>query len=122
MRRVFVDPDAPQRDAIEEAATWIRDGGLVAIPTDTLYGLAADPFNAAAVARGRDAGRPVLARPADADPARAGEARRGGDRRDGNGGRPRPVVRCDACSLPRGWPSHHRDERERERAAGNGGP
>jgi L-threonylcarbamoyladenylate synthase len=51
MRRVFVDPDAPQRDAIEEAATWIRDGGLVAIPTDTLYGLAADPFNAAAVAR-----------------------------------------------------------------------
>jgi L-threonylcarbamoyladenylate synthase len=51
MRRVFVDRDAPQRDAIEEAATWIRDGGVIAIPTDTLYGLAADPFNAAAVAR-----------------------------------------------------------------------
>ena len=27
------------------------DGGLVALPTDTLYGLAADPFSAAAVAR-----------------------------------------------------------------------
>jgi L-threonylcarbamoyladenylate synthase len=51
MRRVFVDRDAPQRDAIEEAATWIRSGGLIAIPTDTLYGLAADPFDAAAVAR-----------------------------------------------------------------------
>jgi L-threonylcarbamoyladenylate synthase len=51
MRRVFVDPDAPQRDALQEAAKWIRRGGLVALPTDTLYGLAADPFRADAVAR-----------------------------------------------------------------------
>ena len=51
MRRVFVDPNAPQRDAIEEAAKWIRAGGLVALPTDTLYGLAADPFSMDAVAR-----------------------------------------------------------------------
>jgi L-threonylcarbamoyladenylate synthase len=51
MRRVFVDPDSPQRDAIQEAAAWILDGGLVALPTDTLYGLAADPFSARAVAR-----------------------------------------------------------------------
>jgi len=51
VRRVFVDPDSPQRDAIQEAATWIVNGGVVAIPTDTLYGLAADPFSAAAVAR-----------------------------------------------------------------------
>jgi L-threonylcarbamoyladenylate synthase len=51
MRRVFVDPEAPQRDAIEEAATWIRNGGIVAVPTDTLYGLAADPFRADAIAR-----------------------------------------------------------------------
>ena len=51
MRRVFVDPEAPQRDAIQEAARWIVDGGVVALPTDTLYGLAADPFSAAAVAR-----------------------------------------------------------------------
>jgi L-threonylcarbamoyladenylate synthase len=68
MRRVFVDPAAPQRDAIEEAAGWIRRGGIVALPTDTLYGLAADPFNAGAVARlfavkGRDAGQalPLIA-------------------------------------------------------------
>lgn len=64
MRRVFVDPEAPQRDAIEEAATWIRDGDVIAIPTDTLYGLAADPFNPAAVARlfevkGRDPGQAI---------------------------------------------------------------
>ncbi len=65
MRRVFVDPDAPQRDAIEEAATWIVNGGIVAVPTDTLYGLAADPFSPAAVARvfevkGRAAERALL--------------------------------------------------------------
>jgi L-threonylcarbamoyladenylate synthase len=51
MRRVFVDPDAPQRDAIQEAAKWILNGGIVAVPTDTLYGLAADPFSSDAVAR-----------------------------------------------------------------------
>jgi L-threonylcarbamoyladenylate synthase len=68
MRRVLVDPDAPQRDALQEAAKWIRNGGLVALPTDTLYGLAADPFRADAVARlfaakGRDADRalPLIA-------------------------------------------------------------
>ena len=68
MRRVFVDPEAPQRDALDEAAKWIRNGGLVALPTDTLYGLGADPFRPDAVARvfkakGRDAGNalPVIA-------------------------------------------------------------
>ena len=68
MRRVFVDPEAPQRDAIQEAARWIVTGGIVALPTDTLYGLATDPFSSAGVARlfdvkGRDAGRalPLIA-------------------------------------------------------------
>ena len=51
MRRVFVDPESPQRDAIQDAGTWIRNRGVIAIPTDTLYGLAADPCSAAAVAR-----------------------------------------------------------------------
>ena len=36
---------------IADAAAVIRGGGIVAIPTDTLYGLAVDPFNARAVAR-----------------------------------------------------------------------
>src|SRR5947207_9187555 len=71
MRRVFVDPKSPQRDAIQDAATWIRNGGLVALPTDTLYGLAADPFSAVAVARlfavkGRAAERAVPLIAADA--------------------------------------------------------
>ena len=72
MRRVFVDPDAPQRDALQEAAKWIRNGGLVALPTDTLYGLAADPFRADAVARllavkGRSASRGLPLIAADTD-------------------------------------------------------
>jgi len=71
MRRVFVDPGAPQRDAIQEAATWIRNGGVVAIPTDTLYGLACDPFRADAVSRlvtvkGRAAGQALPLIAADA--------------------------------------------------------
>jgi len=36
---------------IREAAARIRAGEIVAIPTDTVYGLAADPFQAAAVER-----------------------------------------------------------------------
>src|SRR5688500_12424663 len=79
MRRVFVDPGAPQRDALQEAAKWIRNGGLVALPTDTLYGLAADPFSTDAVARvftvkGRSAGRglPLIAADIDQIAARLG--------------------------------------------------
>jgi tRNA threonylcarbamoyl adenosine modification protein (Sua5/YciO/YrdC/YwlC family) len=33
------------------AAEWLRDGGIVAFPTDTFYGLAVDPASAAAVRR-----------------------------------------------------------------------
>lgn len=76
---MFVDPDAPQRDALQEAAKWIRNGGLVALPTDTLYGLAADPFRADAVARvfivkGRmaDRGLPLIAADAEQVAARLG--------------------------------------------------
>ncbi len=68
VRRVFVDPGSPQRDAIQEAAKWILRGGVVAIPTDTLYGLAVDPFSAEAVARvfgvkgrGADRALPLIA-------------------------------------------------------------
>ncbi len=48
--------------AIARAAAFIREGGLVAYPTDTVYGLGCDPCNPAAVARlfeakERDAGR-----------------------------------------------------------------
>ena len=66
--RLIVDPRRPDPAAIAEAAAVIRDGGIVAYPTDTLYGLAADPRDPRAVARlfavkGRPADRavPVIA-------------------------------------------------------------
>ena len=41
----------PQQDAegVRRAAELLRQGGLVAIPTETVYGLAADACNAEAV-------------------------------------------------------------------------
>jgi L-threonylcarbamoyladenylate synthase len=71
MRRVWVDPEAPQRDAVEEAAKWILGGRVVAIPTDTLYGLAVDPFRADAVeqlfaAKGRSPAQAIPLIAADA--------------------------------------------------------
>ena len=49
---------------IEQAADVLRNGGLVAYPTDTVYGLAADPTNAEAVrklseAKRRDPDQPM---------------------------------------------------------------
>ncbi|MDH5722252.1 MAG: L-threonylcarbamoyladenylate synthase [Alphaproteobacteria bacterium] len=41
----------PTPQSIEEAARILRDGGLVAIPTETVYGLAADARNGTAVAK-----------------------------------------------------------------------
>ena len=38
-------------DALATAAQLIKDGGLVAFPTETVYGLGADATSAAAVAR-----------------------------------------------------------------------
>lgn len=46
-----VDASNPEIRVIREAAAMIRDGLVVAYPTDTLYGLAVDPRNAAAVRR-----------------------------------------------------------------------
>jgi L-threonylcarbamoyladenylate synthase len=51
MIRLLVDPNHPDPRRIAEAAAVIRRGGIVAYPTDTLYGLAADPRDPRAVAR-----------------------------------------------------------------------
>lgn len=46
-------------EAIQQAAAIVKDGGLVAMPTETVYGLAADARNGLAVARIFEAkGRP----------------------------------------------------------------
>jgi len=44
-----VDPNNPDMQAIRVAADAIRRGELVIFPTETVYGLAADAFNEAAV-------------------------------------------------------------------------
>jgi len=51
MRRVAIDAQRPDAASLQEAAAVIKAGGIVAMPTDTLYGLAADPFSTAAVER-----------------------------------------------------------------------
>ena len=48
---VEINPETPQRDALERAANAVRRGQVVAIPTDALYTLVADPFNLGAVTR-----------------------------------------------------------------------
>lgn len=57
---------APTQAAIGEAARVIRHGGLVGLPTDTVYGLAADATSDAAVAgvfraKGRPPDKPLIA-------------------------------------------------------------
>jgi L-threonylcarbamoyladenylate synthase len=61
--------------AIAAAARVLGDGGLVAFPTETVYGLGADATNGTAVARlyaakGRPAINPLIVHVADADTAR----------------------------------------------------
>lgn len=46
---VNINPDAPEKDKIARAGSVIRRGGIVAFPTDTVYGLGADAFNEEAV-------------------------------------------------------------------------
>jgi L-threonylcarbamoyladenylate synthase len=56
--------------AVANAARCLREGGLVAFPTETVYGLGADATNAAAIARlyeakGRPAFNPLIAHVGD---------------------------------------------------------
>ena len=60
---------------IDAAATALRGGGLVILPTETVYGLAADAANASAVAavyeaKGRPSFNPLIAHVADLATAR----------------------------------------------------
>jgi L-threonylcarbamoyladenylate synthase len=59
-----VDPLRPSSQAVAVAAGLLRRGELVVLPTDTVYGVAADPNVAQAVeriyrAKGRDPGKPL---------------------------------------------------------------
>lgn len=48
---VKINPDSPEPSLVTYAAEKIREGVVVGMPTDTFYGLAADPFNLHAVDR-----------------------------------------------------------------------
>lgn len=48
---IEIDPQCPSVDALERAAAHIRRGEVVALPTDSLYVLVADPYNLQAVGR-----------------------------------------------------------------------
>jgi L-threonylcarbamoyladenylate synthase len=61
---IEVDPQSPSSEALDRAEAAIRLGQVVAIPTDALYTLVADPFDLRAVrqvyhAKGRENHRPL---------------------------------------------------------------
>ncbi|OGQ22467.1 MAG: threonylcarbamoyl-AMP synthase [Deltaproteobacteria bacterium RIFCSPLOWO2_02_FULL_44_10] len=59
-----VDSQQPSEELIEQAVTFLRDGQVIAYPTETIYGLGADVFNEKAVKniyalKARDVGLPI---------------------------------------------------------------
>lgn len=73
--RLTVDPRRPDKKQLAKAARVIRGGGLVAFPTETVYGLGANALSAQAIrkifrAKGRPSDNPLIvhiAEPGDLD-------------------------------------------------------
>lgn len=62
---IDLNPAEPDREAVNRAAESLRKGGLVAFPTETVYGLGADALNPEAVrkifvAKGRPLDNPII--------------------------------------------------------------
>jgi L-threonylcarbamoyladenylate synthase len=75
-RVVLVDPRAPSAEAVAEATGVLKRGGLVGLPTETVYGLGARMFDERALervfeAKGRPAHHPLIAHVLDERQARA---------------------------------------------------
>ena len=75
-RILHIDPAEPDPDSIAEAARVLQAGGLVAFPTETVYGLGAHALDAAAVrkifeAKGRPSTDPLIVHVSDLDGVRA---------------------------------------------------
>lgn len=73
---VPVNPLQPHGEALDRAAELLRNGELVAFPTETVYGLGANALDAAAVAKifaakGRPASNPLIVHVHDVEAARA---------------------------------------------------
>ncbi|MFZ5901345.1 L-threonylcarbamoyladenylate synthase [Desulforudis sp. DRI-14] len=71
-----VDPINPDQDVITAAARILRQGGLVAFPTETVYGLGANALDSRAVkrifiAKGRPADNPLIVHVSDLEQAAA---------------------------------------------------
>jgi L-threonylcarbamoyladenylate synthase len=76
MPTLTVDPRYPDPGVIARAAAALREGRLVAFPTETVYGLGAHALDPAAVARifvakGRPGYNPLIVHVAEAEAARA---------------------------------------------------
>lgn len=76
MRWIKVDAVAPERQDLADAAQALRDGELVAFPTETVYGLGAcalDPLAVAKIfeAKGRPATNPLIVHVSTIEQARA---------------------------------------------------
>ncbi len=62
MDRVRVDPHRPEPEVVDRTVEALRKGAVIAYPTETFYGLGANPFDPAAYRRilelkGREAGK-----------------------------------------------------------------
>ena len=73
--RIAVATDSPKAKLVARAVRILRDGGLVALPTETVYGLGADATNSQAVrkifaAKGRPRSNPLIVHVADSSVAR----------------------------------------------------
>src|SRR5436309_10274437 len=71
-----VNAEHPEAEVIARAAAVLRSGGLVAFPTETVYGLGAHALDAAAVAgifaaKGRPSYNPLIVHVLDESAARA---------------------------------------------------
>ena len=67
---ITINPDNIDMELLSQAADVIKHGGLVAFPTETVYGLGADTFNPEAVAnifraKGRPMDNPLISHIAD---------------------------------------------------------
>ena len=76
MNTLRVDPARPDAAALERAAEVLRGGGLVAFPTETVYGLGAHALDPQAVARifeakGRPSYNPLIVHVPDVETARS---------------------------------------------------
>jgi L-threonylcarbamoyladenylate synthase len=70
-----INRQQPEANLLEQACQVLADGGLVIVPTETVYGIACDPAVPGAMeklieAKGRDGNKPVARLAADTDQAR----------------------------------------------------